>query len=163
MVLRVSQHLTNYTNVARDILHTGRKRNLLRATMTWHEGVLNELTGSRSGRIYPVPGTGSITEVEVTTRRGYKMRVRKLTGATMYTASAPGEAPASMLGQLRQSYRFRITGPNFKEVGEVGSPLIKALWLEKGTQRIAPRPHLEAGFENKRADIFRELRRRWDE
>ena len=163
MVLRVSQRLEDHTKVARDMMHTGRKRNLLRATIAWHEGVLNELTGSRSGRVYPVPGTGQVTKVEITTRRGHKMTVRKLTGATMYTASAPGEAPASMLGQLRQSYRFRITGPNYKEVGEVGSPLIKALWLEEGTERIAPRPHLQPGFDNNRADIFRELRRRWDE
>lgn len=163
MVLQFNSQLHDYTNVARDILHTGRKRNLLRATMAWHEGILNTLTGGRTGRIYPVPGTGQIQEVTITTRRGHRMKVRKLVGATMYTASAPGQAPAILFGQLRQSYQFRVKGPNFKEVGEVGSPLLKAVWLEKGTNRIAPRPHVKEGFENNRAEIFKQLRRRWDE
>ena len=162
MVIRLNAELHDYTRVARDILHTGRKRNLLNATIAWHEGILNVLTGGRSGRVYPVPGTGRVQQVEVMTRRG-RMKVRKRVGATMYTASAPGEPPASLFGQLRQSYRFKLTGPNYKEVGEVGTPLVKAVWLEKGTNRIAPRPHVREGFDNNREEIFRQLRRRWDE
>lgn len=159
-MIRSSFRLNDMTRLARDRMSSKRKQNLLEASMTWHDAVVNQLTGEGTGREYNVPGTGQIRKVEIITRRGYRMRVNKRVGATTYTASAPGEAPASRLGQLRQSYRFRVTGPNYMEVGEVGSPLERALWLEKGTERIAARPHLQAAFEERRREIIAILRRR---
>lgn len=161
-MIRSSMRLEDFTLRARTLLNTRRKENLLRATMTWHAAVIEELTGNRSGKTYPIPGTGQVNQVEVTTRRGYKMTVKKLEGATYYTASKPGEAPASRLGQLRQSYRFRVVGPNYMERGEVGSPLDRALWLEKGTENMAARPHLAAAFDKRRREILQILARRLD-
>lgn len=114
------------------------KENLLEATMEWHAAVVeDELTGSRSGRIYRIPGTS-----------------RK------YQASAPGEAPASRTGVLRAGYRFRIVTRKGNYTGEVGSPEQYALWLEIGTSKTAPRKHLLPAFERRREAIIAALSRR---
>lgn len=90
------------------------------------------LTGRRSGRIYRVPAT----------RR-------------TYTASAPYEPPAVRLGALRQSYDWDIDGHGVRAVAIVGTRLRYALMLEKGTSRMAPRPHLSVAFQNKKSEIER--------
>jgi hypothetical protein len=116
------------------------QENLLDATIQWHAGVVEDkLTGSRSGRIYRVPGTQK-----------------------EYQASAPGEAPASRTGTLRTGYRFRIVNSKGTYTGEVGSPEDYALWLEIGTSKMAPRPHLIPAFESRRPQIQAALSRRVD-
>lgn len=93
----------------------------------WRNAILRTLTGNRSGKEYRVPGTSK-----------------------MYTASAPGEAPASVTGDLRTSYTVVVISDT---EAVVGTPLLKALYLEKGTkvdgtQRIAPRPHFWISYVN---------------
>lgn len=166
-MIRSSFNLQNYTLRVSRILNSRRKEHLLAATMAWHEGVVEELSGQRSGRVYKVPGTGSLQLVakEVTIRRGPRagsrvtIRYNTRVGARLYNASKPGEAPAVRLGQLRQSYRFRVVGPNYMERGEVGSPLDRALYLEKGTSRMAARPHLEPAYHKKKREILEALGR----
>lgn len=99
---------------------------------------LRTLSGNRTGRTYRVPGT------QVT-----------------YTASAPGEAPAVQTGQLRNSVRDRVYSEGKSVKGEVGTELMKGLWLEKGTSKMAPRPWLERSFDNSLERVKEILSRRW--
>ena len=96
-----------------------------------------KLSGKRTGRVYRVPGTNRT-----------------------YTASAPGEPPAVMTGQLRTSIKYRIVG-DMKVTGEVGSELKKAVELEFGTKKIKPRPFLRPTFQEELPEIKNILSRRW--
>ena len=170
-MIRASVSINNFTRRVSRMLDANRKERLLAATVIWHEGVVDELAGRRSGREYKVPGTGRLALVpkEVRITRGpragntYTIRYNTRVGAKLYNASRPGEAPAVRLGQLRQSYRFRVVGPNYMERGEVGSPLDRALWLEKGNKRMAARPHLEPAFYKKKREILQALGKPLDE
>lgn len=108
------------------------------ATLVWHGSVVKLLSGQRSGRVYKVPHT------------------RKT-----YRASRPGEPPAVRTGTLRSRYGFRFAKERGNFIGQVGNPLDYALYLEKGTSKMAPRPHLVRAFENKKQDIIRLLTREW--
>lgn len=123
---------------------------LLNATMEWHGQVIKLLRGQRSGREYPVPGTGKVVDAEKTLPNGRKFYFRKLEGARYYTASAPGEAPAVRLGDLRTSYRFIVE----RNEGIVGTPLEYAEHLEYGTENMAPRPHLKRAYDEN-ADVIK--------
>lgn len=107
---------------------------LTAAGSEWHKGVVKELRGSRSGRVYKVPGT-----------------------QREYTASAPGESPASRLGDLRTSYKFIVK----KSEALIGTPLHYAVDLEHGTRKMAPRPHLQKAFNKNRQRILSHLRGEW--
>lgn len=130
-------------------LKRGVQANLKAAALIWHGAVIKELRGTRSGYEYPVPGTGKVVNAEKQLPNGRTFYFRKLEGATYYTASAPGEAPASVTGDLRTSYRFQVGDG----VAEIGSPLEKAVWLEMGTQDIAPRPHLSTAYRKSEKQI----------
>jgi len=109
---------------------------VMRACHAVREEWLDVLSGNRGGRTYRVPGT----------RR-------------TYTASAPGEAPASRLGDLRRSIRVQPRIEPGRIQARVGSPLEYAAHLEYGTRRMAPRPHLRTAYERARPrieEIFRE-------
>ena len=97
---------------------------MLEAVNEVRNATLETLSGSRSGRIYKVPGTG----VE-------------------YTASAPGEPPAVQLGDLRKSVKGGIEKEGKDVIGFVGSELPKASMLEMGTSKMLPRPWLRPSFE----------------
>ena len=96
-----------------------------------------KLSGKRTGRGYRVPGTKKT-----------------------YVASAPGEPPAVMTGQLRTSIKYRIVG-DMKVTGEVGSELKKAPMLEFGTRKMAARPFLRPTFQEELPEIKNILSRRW--
>ena len=96
-----------------------------------------KLSGKRTGRVYRVPGTKKT-----------------------YTASAPGEPPAVMTGQLRTSIKYRIVG-DMKVTGEVGSKLKKAPMLEFGTKKMKPRPFLRPTFQEELPKIKEILSRKW--
>ena len=131
--IRFSSRLDNRIPGFKKRFKQGTRENLLEATMQWHAGVISDqLTGNRTGRTYVVPAT----------KKTYK-------------ASAPGEAPASRTGILRTGYRFRLVNHKGTYTGEVGSPEEYALWLEKGTSKMAPRPHLLPGYESRKAQILK--------
>lgn len=112
---------------------------LLEATMEWHAGVVEDmLVGNRYGREYRIPGTNRT-----------------------YRASRPGEPPATATGRLRSSYQFRIAGGGTDLVGEVGSPLDYAVYLENGTRRMEPRPHLLPAYYSRESRIKDILSREW--
>lgn len=96
------------------------------------------LAGSRAGKRYRVPGTN-----------------------TFYTASAPGEMPAVRTGDLRSSYTLSPDNPSgIKRQVHIGSPLEKAVWLEKGTSKMAARPHLRKTLEQEQAALIQTIKRR---
>lgn len=99
---------------------------------------LKTLSGSRTGRTYRVPGT-----------------------QTYYVASAPGEPPAVQTGQLRNSIDTNVYSEGRSVKGEVGTKLMKGLWLEKGTSKIKPRPWLEPSFDKSLERVREILSRRW--
>ena len=142
-------------------IKTGLQANLKAAAMIWHAGVLKELTGERSGRTYRVPGTGSLGKKRITVKtkhprykvKQYVRLAKVRSGGVMYNASKPGEAPARRTGTLAQTYRFRVK--NF--YAEVGSPQKYAVALEKGTSKMAPRPHLAPAYARNRARILKAL------
>lgn len=100
--------------------------------------VLETLSGRRTGRTYKVPGTN-----------------------VTYTASAPGEPPAVATGQLRNSVTAVVQAEGKSVKGIVGTELMKGLYLEKGTSKMAPRPWLEPSFEKSLDRIKEILSRRW--
>jgi hypothetical protein len=99
---------------------------------------IKTLSGNRTGRIYKVPGT------QVT-----------------YTASAPGEPPAVQTGQLRNSVTAIVEKEGKSVKGFVGTELMKGLWLEKGTSKMAPRPWLKPSFDKSLERVKEILSRRW--
>lgn len=105
------------------------KRLKTAATLVQGE-VKRVLSGSRHGRVYRVPAT-----------------------KRTYTASAPEEAPAVRLGALRQSYEWELQGKGAHARAIIGTRIKYSTWLEFGTSRMAPRPHLRVAFKRKRAEI----------
>lgn len=90
------------------------------------EGEVKEiLTGQRTGRWYTVPATKK-----------------------EWQASAPFEAPAVRLGELRRKYRGFTIGEGIYTEGIVASPTIYSKWLEFGTRKMAARPHLRRAAYN---------------
>lgn len=74
------------------------------------------LKGPKTGRFYRIPG-------------------RK----RLHRASAPGEAPANLFGKLRKGVDFEVRGNNQMEFGDT---VQYGYWLELGSSRMEPRPHL---------------------
>jgi hypothetical protein len=68
------------------------------------------------------------------TGRVYTFRGRK------HQASAPGEVPANRTGRLANSVDYEATGHHTMVFGERAE---YAGWLETGTKKMAPRPHLQ--------------------
>lgn len=77
--------------------------------------------GPKTGRLYRIPG-------------------RK----RLHQASAPGEPPANLTGTLARSQGYKVRGANELEYGERAE---YAPFLELGTARIEPRPHLIKSIE----------------
>ncbi len=114
------------------------KERMLEAVQEVRNTTLETLSGSRSGRAYFVPGT--------------KRR---------YTASAPGEAPASATGTLRKTVKSGIEGTGNNISGFVGSEEKYAPMLEFGTKRMAPRPWLRPSFEKSEKTVKALFARIW--
>jgi hypothetical protein len=78
-----------------------------------------------------------------------------------YRASAPGQPPAIRTGVYRASWRAKsVEGV---DEAEVGTGDVRGPWLEKGTENMAPRPHVRQGYEHNREGVNRAFAHRWDE
>lgn len=108
------------------------ERAMLKAAIRVHREVTYTLKGNRSGKLYRVPATKKY-----------------------YRASKAGEPPASRLGHLRTSYKYLVKGQGMDAVGYVGSPLPYSHFLEYGTYKMAPRPHLKVAFQNANSDVMK--------
>lgn len=128
---------------------------ILKSSITISNNVKKTLSGQRSGYTYNIPGTGKVVNKEKKLANGRIFYYRKLEGATTWVASAPYEAPAVRLGHLRNDYTYKVMKQGFEATGYVGSTLDYAPWLEYGTSRIYPRPHLKVAFEKSKPEIFK--------
>ena len=128
--------ITNNTATIKASFSRNSRKAVEAAATEWRNGIVEVLTGERTGRTYRRPRTKAT-----------------------YRASRPGEPPASVTGRLRGSYRVRVISDT---EAEVGSPLDYSEMLEKGTSRMLPRPHIEPGFQRKRKEIQDALQRNWD-
>jgi len=106
------------------------EKRMLKASMRVHRELGTVLSGQRTGILYKVPGT-----------------------KRMYRASKVGEPPASRLGHLRTSYKYLVKGEGSKAEGYVGSPLPYSHYLEYGTAKMAPRPHLKVAFQQSKEEV----------
>lgn len=72
---------------------------------------------------------------------------------TYYTPSEPGEPPAVATGRLLESIDTKVIRDKIGTSYQVGSPLKKAIWLEKGTKLMKPRPFLKPSYKAKKQEI----------
>ena len=139
---------SNVDNVIKELGEEAEER-VEKATHHLRDEVNETLSGERSGETYKVPGTES----------------------TYYTASAPGEPPASRLGHLRSSIGWKVMEKRFMgrmEIrGRVGTPLEYGAKLETGEYPAGPdsqvaRPWLGPTFVRER-DAVKDILRggRW--
>lgn len=126
----VSFTFTNHIPQITHELEQKLEQAMLKSAITVRNEVLKLLSGSRSGRLYRVPAT----------RRTYR-------------ASSAFQPPASRLGHLRASYKYLVRGTGFSSVGVVGSDLPYSHFLEYGTYKMRPRPHLIPAFRNSKPKI----------
>ena len=91
--------------------------------------------GSKTGRVYFIKGRA-------------------------HQASAPGESPANRTGMLLNSSSYEVRGPDEMEVGEI-SPYAK--FLEDGTKKMAPRPHVIVATRKKAIDVMNAITKRINE
>jgi len=97
----------------------------------WHQQgienglhVIGDIVGKRTGELIKQgPKTGRV----------YRIRGRD------HQASSPGEPPANLTGRLTKSYNYNVHGPFQMTVGE-DAPY--AGFLEGGTGKMKPRPHM---------------------
>lgn len=88
------------------------------------------------------PGRGRTYRIPVAKRDGSRAAPGDQGGGARYRfhrASAPGDPPAVMYGDLRRSITFGVVDG----VMRVGTPLVKAPYLEQGAGRLAKRPFME--------------------
>ena len=128
-----SEYISNVDEIVKNI-DKAKYEKLLAASEFARNRLIEKLSGNRSGRTYLVPGT-----------------------STTYTASAPGEAPASRTGQLRGSIEYEITTDN----AYIGTPLQYGAFLELGTNKAAPRPWLKPTLSENQKAIQDIIGSRW--
>lgn len=77
-------------------------------------------------------------------------RIYKFEGRD-HQASAPGQPPADRSGDLRKTAGFRVYG---WEKAEFGDRMPYGVFLEDGTRRMRPRPHIVRTVREKSRDNF---------
>lgn len=119
-------------------LDQGAPKRMYEAANELRNTVLETLTGKRTGRIYRVPGT-----------------------SRTYTASSPGEPPAIVTAELRQSVKASTEGNGRAVIGKVKATAKHALPLEFGTRNMAARPFMKPSFDKALPSIKTILSRKW--
>lgn len=77
-----------------------------------------------------------------------------------HRASAPGEPPANRTGKLLRSVRYKSSSWSFMEFGD-SAPYGK--FLEDGTKKMRPRPHLKRTVREKSRDNFNSIAKAVDD
>lgn len=121
----------NLQTIAQRTLPQAFEQALLKSTIVIRNNVVKKLAGQGTGRLYRVPAT----------KRTYR-------------ASAEGMPPAVRLGHLRNSYRYIVEGQGWDAVGYVGSDIEYSHYLEYGTYKMKPRPHLVPAMQESKPQIF---------
>lgn len=150
-----------FVGEATDQIKHQMERRAFLAANELRSSALTVLRGTRSGRVYKVPGTHG-KKLSKATREMLDEYGHKLRGGRLYRASAPGEPPAARTGIFRLSwqptsrvvfgsYISRIESDTMTEdykhnLGEI---------LQNGTERMAPRPFEEPIVEKAKPKIER--------
>jgi hypothetical protein len=103
-----------------------------------------------------------------------KVYVRRLSGRLVrHQASAPGQAPANLTGNLRRSIGFDVRGGEQLEFGSraglpQGATAPQAIaeyskGLEVGTSKVAARPYLKPSIEQNNRNAFTRFEQRLKE
>ena len=79
-----------------------------------------------------------------------------LIGGRIHQASAPGESPADLTGELADSVGSEVSSPTQLIIGDRAE---HGRWMELGTTdgRIAPRPHLKPAALSKAREVEQAL------
>jgi len=104
-----------------------------------HNMLTKTFTGMRHGRTYRVPETAHQT----------------------YTASAPGEFPASPTAWLRKHIEYQIKTTAKEIVGKLGTPVEYGLFLEKKPPNKGGRPWLKPSYKRDKTAMIAAMRKRW--
>lgn len=72
----------------------------------------------------------------------------------LHQASAPGEAPANLTGKLAKTADYKVRGTYQCEFGD---KMFYGKFLEEGTRKILPRPHIIRTVKKKERDNYRSL------
>lgn len=145
--------------------------NMTRAVLMLENSIKKVVGGAGSGRWYRQEQTVSFNTYYGQTAGGSVFSKKGRTagktvsytafkgGATAHQASAPGQPPARDFGDYVNSWAHRVTRTATEIMGEVGSRLWekRGKWLEFGTKRMKPRPHIDQAINAVRADIERVL------
>lgn len=96
---------------------------------------------------------GTVSSIRIVTNRAGVKRVRR--GKTIYGAvrSKPGEPPRKQYGTLRMLYAHETDKRELK--ARVGTNYVIARFLEMGTSRMRPRPHLRRTLMRERTKLAR--------
>ena len=152
-VVAYGQSFKAITDAVTEQIRTEMESRSYRAANELKNSATEVLRGQRNGRRYKVPGTH---------RRQRDKVSGKMKNGRYYTASAPGEPPAVRTGLFRiswqpeahvvfGSYISRITNDRRTDDGRH----ILGEILEKGTSRMAPRPHHDRILEHAEPNIYR--------
>jgi hypothetical protein len=74
--------------------------------------------------------------------------------------SAPGSPPGRLSGELKKGNRYQIKSVFWGFEGEIGNINFKSLWMEFGTEKMAPRPFFASTLERNQARIKEILSRK---
>jgi len=107
---------------------------LIAAADVGRNQTVTNISGSRSGRTYRVPGTG-----------------------VTYTASAPGEFPAVATGNLKGSIQRKVVNDEV----QVGTAVEYGLFLEKKPGNKGGRPWLKPSLDQAKPAMLAKLAERW--
>lgn len=128
----------NFKEVVAQI-ENGTRSNAKAAALLAQREIQEQLQGQRTGEFYKVSKTGEL-----------------------HQASAPGESPAVLSGDLRGSIST-APGEQNAPFYYVGSDKEYAPHLELGTKRMEPRPYFVKAVERALAQIRAKLAKRIDE
>lgn len=124
----------SYLPVVTVAITAASKKALIAAADVGRNQVIKNLTGSRSGIRYKVPGT-----------------------QVYYTASAPGEYPASRLGDLLGSVERKVVGGDV----QIGTAKAHGLILEKKDPSKGGREWLRPSLNQAKPAMLAKLAERW--
>jgi len=130
----VSKQFVSFLPAVTAALKVASEKALYAAANEGRTQVLKNLTGSRSGIRYKVPGTN-----------------------VMYTASAPGEYPASATGRLRSSVGVKVKGTE----GYIGTDIEYGLCLEKKPASKGGREWLRPSLQQAKPKMLQKIMKRW--
>lgn len=121
------------------------------------------LRGSRSGRVYKLPGTYG-KRMSKSTKALIGDYGHKLKGGRLYRASAPGEPPAVRFGHFRQSWQPTTRALFGSYIARIESDMrtdngkyLLGEILEEGSPggQMAPRPYQEKILEHAEPKVYR--------